>query len=481
MIAQPLDTLGLLLALCLPWLAGATLVHALLLPTGRYNWPVVLGHGFFIGLLLATSLLRLWDALEFGFHFMSMALVLVALAVAGGLLMWVQRARDLVVVQRLSPADRPVNGWQIALIVLLLALLFGRYAGLLEELLLRPLYAWDAWMNWAPKAIVWFHHGALVEYVSPEQWQEQSGAALYTLGNKQAWDYPVMVPLIQLWSMLGIGTWDHNAVYLPWLLAPLCLALAIFGHLRLAGVSLPLAVSCCYLLLSMPYVNVHSVLAGYADIWQAAAFGLGVCALYEWRRYRHWAYGLLYLLMALLCVQFKVPGMVLALILLAGGVRTLLNLAWQTEVLLFLVAGTGLVIAAFVGVSFTLPYLGNFALMGGYMELGGLGDFEIAYHPVAETLVESFAWMINWHLLGYLLPAFLFYCGLRRRLLQPVATEVLVVMVALAFVAGVFLFTGYYTQALNFVALNRAVLYPVPALLFVCFLHFPVASVPADR
>ncbi len=478
MIALPLDIAGLLLSLLLPWAAGVVLVRALVLAGARWNWPLVLGHGFFVGIFLATLQLRLWDLLGVSFHFLSMALVLFGFIAVVGFLTTRRQYGHRVPV---APASAALTGGQIALIAVLLVLLLGRYVGLLQELLLRPLYAWDAWMNWAPKAIVWLHHGALVDFVNPDQWLERGGEGVYTLGNFQASEYPAMVPLIQLWSMLGIGTWDHSAVYLPWLLAPLCMALAVFGHLRLAGVSLPLSVLCCYLLLSMPYVNVHTVLAGYADIWQAAAFTLGVCALYEWRRHHHWAYGLLWLLMAFLCAQIKVPGMVLALILLAGGLRSLLNLAWYTEVLLALLIATALVVAATVGISFTLPQLGRFVLDGGHMELGGLGDFDLAYHAVEDTFVESFAQMINWHLLGYLLPLYLFYLALRRRLLRPVPTEVLVVMVAIAFVAGVFMFTGYYTQALNFVALNRALLYPVPALLFVCFLHLPAPSVRAGE
>ena len=60
--------------------------------------------------------------------------------------------------------------WQKAVVTVLLALLAWRYLTILQELLLRPLYAWDAWMNWAPKAIVWFHLEHLIEFVNPEQW-----------------------------------------------------------------------------------------------------------------------------------------------------------------------------------------------------------------------------------------------------------------------------------------------------------------------
>ena len=47
--------------------------------------------------------------------------------------------------------------WQKGVMTMLLALLAWRYLTIVQEMLLRPLYAWDAWMNWVPKAIVWFH------------------------------------------------------------------------------------------------------------------------------------------------------------------------------------------------------------------------------------------------------------------------------------------------------------------------------------
>jgi len=125
-------------------------------------------------------------------------------------------------------------GWQSAL----LALLAWRYAVLFEELTLRPLYAWDAWMNWAPKAVVWFHQQVLVEFAHPHDWLQQEGEVLYTLGNRFSSDYPETVPLILLWSMLGGGTADHGAIYLPWVLVPPALGVALYGHLRLAVLSL---------------------------------------------------------------------------------------------------------------------------------------------------------------------------------------------------------------------------------------------------
>ncbi len=457
---------GLFVALSLPWLCGSIWTHWLLRRTGRCNAFIVLGQGFFLGIFFTTLVIRLWDMAGFGLNFWGVAAIVSSVSVLGILL---QRVRPTPTVT--APTTEPLPGWHIAVALLLVALIGWRHITLLQELLLRPLYAWDAWMNWAPKAIVWFHHGALVDFVTPQDWLQDAGQEAYTLGNREASLYPITVPLIQLWCMLGIGTWDHSVIYLPWLLAPLALGLALFGHLRLAGVPLLLAVLACYGLLSLPYLNVHTVLAGYADIWVAAAFGLAVCALYEYRQSRHWAYALLLLALALLCSQLKEPGVVLALILLLCGIRIWLDVGPRLERALWGVAGISLALALALGVSIDLPYIGRMALDSGAIELGNMGRIELAYHDVFPAFTETLFVMINWHLLWYLvLPCVAYRLTLGR--VSCSSDEVLAVLGAIVFIVVIFMFSRYSMTALNFVTLNRALLYPVPAMIFCIFLSF---------
>jgi hypothetical protein len=461
MLSQP----GLLVALLLPWLCGSIWVSWLLHRTGRSHLCIVLGHGYFIGILIVTLLLRLWDTLGFSFHFWGLATVVLAVSAVGLALRGASKNPAL---QR--RAVEYIPPWHLAVALALIALIAWRQVTLAEELLLRPLFAWDAWMNWAPKAIVWFHHGELVEYVSPEQWLQ--GGDAYTLGNRQAWPYPIALPLMQLWTMLGAGTADHSALYLPWILAPIALALSLFGHLRLAGVPFLFAVIACYFLLSLPFLNVHAVLAGYADIWLAAAFSLAVCALCEWHHRRHWAYAVLWLLLALLCQQLKQPGLVLALIVVVFGIRSWINLPLILELALWALVGVLAGLALVFGFNFELPYLGRVALDAGILEAGRFGVFELAYHPVEDAFMEALFVMINWHLLWFLLLPYAIYSVYRGVVAGQSVPEFLPVLAALGFLVLVFAFTNQYTGAVSFVTLNRALLYPVPALIFCLFLCF---------
>ncbi len=458
---------ALFVALTLPWLCGCIWVAWLLRRTGRCNAFMVLGHGFFLGTFFNTLIMRLWDVLGLTLNFWGIAAAVFILGIVGIVLQFLRLAPVVKTVIR-DAAPR----WHIALGTALIALIAWRHVTLLQELLLRPLYAWDAWMNWAPKAIVWFHQGSLVDFLTPDEWLLPGSEAAYTLGNRQASDYPITVPLIQLWVMLAIGTWDHSVVYLPWLLAPLAMGLGLYGHLRVAGVPYLAATIACYLLLSLPYLNVHSVLAGYADIWVACAFGLAVCALYEWRLSRHWAYALLLLALALLCAQLKEPGMILALILIVFGARVWLDVrpTWVLAIASF--AGSLLALVLFFGVSMDVPYLGHLVVDGGTIELGKVGRIELEYHNVMSSFIETFFVMINWHLLWYLVIPCVLFRIYQGRVVRLPPDEVLALLAAFGFVFAIFVFSKYFVAALNFVTLNRVLLYPIPAMIFCIFLSF---------
>jgi hypothetical protein len=228
----------------------------------------------------------------------------------------------------------------------------------------------------------------------------------------------------------------------------------------------------CYFLLSLPYLNAHTVLAGYADIWLAAAFSLAVCALYEWQQRRHWGYAVLALLLALLCQQLKNPGLVLALIVVVFGIRIWINLPSRVEWALWGLAVLLVALVMVFGFSVEVPYLGRLAVDAGTLEAGRLGRFELAYHPVEGAFLETLFVMINWHLLWFLLVPYVLYSLYRGAVEGQGVPEFLPVLASLLFLVLVFAFTSEYIAAINFVTLNRALLYPVPALIFCIFLSF---------
>jgi len=466
-MAESFSIPGLATSLLLPWLCGSIWTLWLLRKSGRWNGFIVAGHGYLVGVFLTTLLTRLWGFAELELQFWNLAIALTCLTLLGCVALVVQLApQNRGSITRSNLQTVSPKTWQIAVVTLLLGLILYRYTTLIHEFTLRPLFPWDAWMNWAPKAIVWFHHNSLVPYTGPDEWgQLTDGGLSYTLGNPKAWKYPINVPLIQLWGMLGAGTSDHPLIYLPWIMIPLSLGLALFGHLRLSGASLMGATLACYMLLNLPYVNIHTVLAGYADLWLAATFGLAAFALHGWRCTHHWSYALLALFFAVSCTLIKVPGIVLGVIIVTAFLTSTARLNFKLMTVMGCLSAICLVYLVTTGIEFTLPGIGKITLNADTIELPYIGSFSLEYHPVHRAFLDTFFAMQNWNMLWYVSALALVFIA-RKKWLDPPSPELILLLLGLLFVLFTFYFTKHYRSALNFITLNRALLYLIPALIF---------------
>ncbi len=236
---------------------------------------MVLGYGFLLGVLATTGIMSLIDALGLAQSFWATASLLIVLTAMGvglsGKEIWVRLTTDNGDVEEES-------GWHNTLLVILLALILVRSINLAMEVYWRPLYPWDAWKVWAVKSQVWFELKQLVPFVDGNTWMRFPGE-FYTV---EGWHYPETVSLISTWMALGLGRWDGALVNLPWLFCWIALGLAFYGQARILGVSVLSALAFTYLLLSMPLLNAHVALAGYADLWLAVVYGLAGMAFFQW-------------------------------------------------------------------------------------------------------------------------------------------------------------------------------------------------------
>ncbi len=466
-MADSISILGLATSLLLPWLCGTIWTLWLLRKSGHWNGFIVAGHGYLVGVLLVTLLIRLWSAAGLELQFWNLTIPLTCLMLLGLVALGRQSVpQNKATLARSRLPVMPSKNWRTAVIALLVGLILYRYTTLIHEFALRPLFPWDAWMNWAPKAIVWFYHNGLVPYVSPVEWsQHTEGKLSYTLGNFHAWRYPINVPLIQLWSMLGAKTSDHPLVYFPWIMIMLSLALALLGHLRLSGLSPLGAALACYILLNLPYINIHTVLTGYADLWLAAVFGLATFALHGWHCVRHWSYALLALFFALGCALTKIPGIVLGVIIVAVFLASLTKLNFKLLLITGGLLALCLTYTVITGIEFTIPNIGQFTLNQDIIDLPYIGSFSLEYHPVHGAFLDTLFYMQNWNMLWYLSIVAFFYIAWKKWL-KPPSPELALLILGMLFIFFTFYFTIHYRSALNFTALNRALLYLIPVLIF---------------
>ena len=464
------------LALGIPWLAGTLWVRALWQDSAAGRGPLALGYGYFLGLLVAVLLLRAQVAVGGPLDWVGPTLLCGLIGVAGGMLLW--RRTRWAWPTWVSNSPQP-NWLQQGLFGLLLAGLGWRLAVLAQEIVLRPLYPWDAWTTWGVRARVWAELQHLVPFVAPDRWLADTSGSLYTI---DAWQYPETVSLLALWPTLAFGTWHEPAAQLPWLGIALALGFSFYGQARLWGSTPLTALAFVWLLLSLPMFDTHIALAGYADVWLAAIFGLAVCAFLQWARTGDRWQGILALLMALACPWIKREGLVWALLLVpAALVVWTPRRHWP-----WLAGGLLLMMAAWFaagGVTFTVAGWGEVRLTPEVIQLPLLGRFELQYHDIGGPVARNLLLLGNWHLFGYLLVAVLLVA------LPPVLTAPwrlagwVLASSGLLVLFLLFFFTEAYHWAQQYTSVNRVFLHFVPALLFwiLTVLQAPPATSGSER
>lgn len=396
--------IGLWLALLVPWLAGALWVRRLWPEAGPGRWALALGYGYWLGIAAATLLLLPLSILGLRPAFWLILGLCLGVAVWAGrdLIRSKQRgAMDLSGLRSLLPRPAPseLTSWRVLLAFALFLWIAWRLAILALHVWYQPLFPWDAWTTWALRARVWSELGQLIPFVAPEVWDvDRSGS--YTL---EAWRYPPLVSLIALWPTLLLAGWDETAANLPWVGAGLSLALGFYGQLRLWGVDRLLGLVGVWLLISLPLLDTHIALAGYADLWLAGALGLGLIAFLQWVRAADRRQLALCLILAATWPLIKLEGVAWLILLVLGFIVA--KLRWgRSQLAIGGLIALGLIALWLIGLRLTTP-LGTIELSTQAVELPFIGRFAFGYHPNWWPLVLMLFGLENWHLLGYLLLA----------------------------------------------------------------------------
>lgn len=445
----------------LPWLAGVLWVRAAWREASPGAWPLAVGYGYVLGALAVTLLLRLQAALGFSPNVTGPLLALALLALAGGWLAW----RLAGSAANLAPTghgwrEQPL--WQRLLFAVLLAWLAWRLLGLTLEIWWRPLFAWDAWTTWTVRPKVWAELGTLAPFVDPKRWLADPTGSAYTI---EAWTYPATVPLLALWPTLAFGAWNETAANLPWLGAALALGFGFYGQVRLWGAVPLTALVFAWLLLSLPILNTHVALAGYADLWMAVVFGLAAIAFFQWLRTGDRRQGWLALLLALACPLIKLEGTVW-LLMFAPALLMIWLRGWLLWLAVAAVGVAGIAWWAVGGVALFLPGLGEFILKPDLIRAPYLGRFNLGYRGAWGPVLKNFFVLGNWHLLWFLALAAL-AVGLPglaadrwRRIVAVFVSSCLLMLFFL------FFFTDAQRWAEQYTSINRVFLHFVPVLLF---------------
>src|SRR4051812_20017348 len=221
----------------LVWLFGALCVAAMLRRGARQrggeSWAWTIGCGFFAGALVVTLWMRALSLAGLHFSIASIALPMVIASMALAVLVRrrapVNDARGPVATDDGSTLSRGAR----ALLYVLIGWLALRFVTLLLDVVWTPLYPWDAWIQWATKARVWYSLGEIVPFGRTDAWFAANGALWFDASP----NYPATVPLWQVWSSVALGRWDDSLMNLPWWLVAVALAITIYGALLESGLS----------------------------------------------------------------------------------------------------------------------------------------------------------------------------------------------------------------------------------------------------
>ena len=445
-----MDGLNILFSLALPLALGVSGLLAI-------DWPraeeragraaLLCGYGYIVGALLLTFWMRGLSAVGVRFSWVSVSVPLLLLI--GALTLWARRRGRIsipAVRSALTALVAPaLVRWQRVFWIGLLAWLIVHFALMAAEVAWRPLYPWDAWVQWATKARVWYELGHLAPFVRADVWLAGAGGAYFDASP----NYPATVPLLQVWTCVALGRWDDSAMNWPWLAILAALAAAVYGALRGEGVAPLLALVGAYLLGSLPLVDVHVALAGYADLPMGAVYALAAIAFYRWAVRRDMRDAALALLLAASCPLIKTPGWIWAATLVPGVVIALLPRR-----------GTRI-----VGIGFTLAALALLALARTEPTMLGY-RLHLNFAPAWAQLVKSYYLMGNWNLLWYAAIALVAF-GWRRLRERPLLSLTAVMVAGLFFLFFVFAFTDAAVWLADLTTANRATLHLVPLLVFI--------------
>ncbi len=455
---------GLLLSILVPTLLGIAVVRLQLRqrpPNEPHepslNWSFVIGYGGIVGALLATILMRVASLLGVAWNFWLLCALMLGLAILLHLISQNNRRGTVVSITEESSATlvtTPPEAWLKWLFYGLLALLVLRFLNLSVEVLQRPLYPWDAWTQWATKAKVFFEYKGLVSFATLDSYLLADAAAVYT---DAAPTYPPTVAILQAFSALSIGRFDDALVNVPWLSCWVFLCCAFYGQARNWGLSATAAILATYALGSLPFINTHVALAGYAELHMATVFGLGAIAFFSWAKggANNSSKGnnhnkrqlLLAIFLLLACLEIKRPGVFWLLSILPGVL-----VWWRPRLGLAVLATSAivLVVAAFV-------FAKSGATIAGFRIGQDLTD-------VSLPIIQNTFLMGNWNLLFFLGLAIMIVAW--RSLLQ----GVFAVLTAVVFAGCTFLCIVFYFRisayVSDFTTINRAVVHLVPVLVF---------------
>jgi hypothetical protein len=433
-----------------PLLLGTGVIAALV---GRPRTPAAyaatLGGGFVLGALLCALAVGTLGRVDVDRVVPVLSPILLALGIA--LWTWVlMRPRAAVVVARDEARLHP-------LLWILLALLVVHAILMADEILLRPMYPWDAWAAWLLKPKAWMLGGHLDRFVPFDEWLADASG---TLRTAPTWSYPEALGRLAIWFASAWGEWNAAVVGALWLALWLALLAGVYGQLRALGLQRDRAVIAVYALGSLPLINVHVALAGYADLWIATLLAFACLCWMRGLESGERGHFVLAGLFAAMLPLVKLEGGIWLVLL--GGAMLYARMPSRFR-------RGALVLAPLIGLGIVAAYLLRWPLIAPMLDRIGLSadtNVLLVHAPavIGAAAAGLFA-QYNWHLFWFAVALTLLVRLPELKRSSQLRALGLFLLLGCAFLFALFVLTPAGKWAESYTAVNRLSLQIVPAML----------------
>ena len=278
---------------------------------------------------------------------------------------------------------------------LLITLIAAHLLLVLASNLTRDIYPWDAFTTWMYRAKVWVLNDEMLNFQGVNQWL-QSGGLGYAL---PASHYPPSVSAVAAFSSALSSGWDDQSASMPWFFAMLAVGSMMFGVCKQSGLATLPSLAVLYLLISLPIVGMHGVLAGYADLWMVGTSGMGLAALLLWTQKRQRGALALGTLLLVVGPCFKTEGWIW---LGMGMLFILIHTLWHQRRYAALFCVMAILLAGFRLQSVNLGALGLWGIHEETIHIGPLGQYLLRPYNALPKYFEMIFLRGNFHLLGTL-------------------------------------------------------------------------------
>ena len=334
----------------------------------------------------------------------------------------------------------------------------------------REIFPWDAFTTWMFRAKAWVTTDAAVDFVTLKEWLAATFS--YTL---PAAHYPIIISAIAAFSSALAGEWSGPAASIPWFFAVGASAVLMGGLCRLQAPDRPsVALLGATLLITVPLVHWHGILAGYADVWVMGTSGMGLAGICLWaQRNSQSTLAVSLLLLGLGCI-WKTEGW---LWFILGCAIVMLFAVWRRFSVQGLIALLSILGMLWLLQPLDLGPVGVWSVTADRLSVGVLGSFATRPYNAAPDYLNMTVMQGNFLLVVPLYFLALLYLIVKHR---RACAGYLVMAAGLVIVhAVVFGLSEYSRYAEIGTAVNRLLLQNLPVLIITLTAVWALESTPS--